>query len=364
MKNPRKTDQIPAAACSLVATAAPRLTLADGAGEPGRENPREAFEMAPVASGRPILGHWYWGNLALDLAGVELPDRTIPALKDHDADQRVGFADRLEVVDGVGLVASGQLLKTSAAAQSVIADARDGFPWQSSVHAVPLSVELLDDGETAEVNGYSLEGPGAVFRAWKVREVSFTALGADDAAAAAVASFHHQNETYEVATMKNETTKPAETPPVTLSADDLRNEYPQQIAEVAGAALADGQARGVELERRRVRAILSQASAEQAELVEELIADGVDENEAAAAINRDLRERLEIARAGATAEAPIGGAKPAGNPEPLTTAESAGAEYDASAELRAEFPDRLTYVQFRLAESAGRIRRHAPRSGD
>lgn len=319
--------------------------------------------MEPVASGRPILGHWYWGNLALDLAGAELPSRSIPALKDHDPDQRVGFADRLEIVDGVGLVASGQLLKTSAAAQSVIADARDGFPWQSSVHAVPLSVELLDDGESAEVNGYQLEGPGAVFRSWKIREVSFTALGADDAAAAAVASFSHQTETYEVRNMKNEaTTTPADTTPATLSADDLRAAYPHYIDEFEGTAFSEGQAQGVELERRRISAILSQASAEQLDLVEELISDGAELEDASAAINRDLRERLDAARSAGATEEPLGAAKAPAPERAATSEEAAGAEYDASAELRAEFPDRLTYVQFRLAETAGRIRRHAPRS--
>ncbi|MEE4248609.1 MAG: hypothetical protein V2I33_24795, partial [Kangiellaceae bacterium] len=95
-------SEVPAAACSILELSAPQFQFAESAGEPGAENPRAGFSMEPVASGKAILGHWYWGNLALDLEGVELPGRQIPALKDHDPDQRAGFTTELSVVDGVG----------------------------------------------------------------------------------------------------------------------------------------------------------------------------------------------------------------------------------------------------------------------
>jgi hypothetical protein len=324
---------------------------------------RPLFAMSPVASGNPIMGHWYWGNLALDLEGVQLPQRAIPALKDHDPDQRVGFATRLEVEDGVGLVARGELLPNSASAQAVQADAADGFPWQSSVHAVPLSVEQIEDGQKAEVNGTTLSGPGAIFRQWKVREVSFTALGADDAAQAAVAA-SHDAETYEVPIVAttNDTPAPPAEPAVALTAEQLQQQHPDQVAELTGAAVA----RGEERERERVSAILDQADSRQHDLAAQLIADGTPLADATAAINNDLRARLEAALA-AGGDEPVARNQPEGDdtdaPAGDTDAQFA-AEWDRSSALRNEFSLRDEYVAYRRAEQAGSLRRHAPNATD
>jgi hypothetical protein len=42
-------------------------------------------------SGKVIKNHWYWGNLAIDTAGLKLSKKEIPILSDHDTSKKIGF---------------------------------------------------------------------------------------------------------------------------------------------------------------------------------------------------------------------------------------------------------------------------------
>ena len=75
----------------------------------------------------------------------------IPALLEHVRDWRVGVITEA-VADDNGLHETGSFLSNERA-QSIRADADDGFPWQASVGVEAHRIEQLKEGETAKVNG-------------------------------------------------------------------------------------------------------------------------------------------------------------------------------------------------------------------
>lgn len=140
-------------------------------------------------TGKP-LRHPFWENVAFDLSSTTAADPT-PVLVEHDRAQRAGFAT-LDITEEQIGIAAGVLL-ANATGQSVAADSDAGFPWQLSVHIEPGSVERLEPGQKASVNGHELTGPAHIFRNNLIREVSFTPTGVDHqtSAAAMSAGGHH-----------------------------------------------------------------------------------------------------------------------------------------------------------------------------
>ncbi len=290
--------------------------------------------------------------------------------------QRLGFTDKVAVEDGVGLVAEGPLLQNDLAAQ-VRQESKDGFPWQASAYVVPLSVEEVLPGMTAEANGQTVHGPGTIFRTWLVREVSFATLGAD--ANSAGEAFASGGQTLTVDTLEEsepmtKTTtggSPANPagPAAKLTGADLQTQHPEGAAEIRLA--------GAQAERGRVQAILAASDPAQAELVGKLIGDGTPLAEATAALNADLRQRLQQAREqfaqgpGAAPlprqQAPAGGgprlddaalkAKALDqNVDAKAFAELVRPEFVADTKLAEEFPSLEAFAAYRRAELRGSFR--------
>lgn len=160
------------------------------------EAPAPALSPAPPGDGpgrsRSFSGIAYSGDainyfdspLVIDLASLVVP-APCPVLLQHERDKRIGVC-ALTVADGA-LLSQGRLL-ANADALALAADADDGFPWQLSVHAEPGSVEYIQPGGTAEVNGRPFSGPLAVYRHTRIRELSFTPTGVDHRTVAHVLS--------------------------------------------------------------------------------------------------------------------------------------------------------------------------------
>jgi hypothetical protein len=263
---------VPIVACRLAGGDAVRLELSGESEQPGGE--RDRFRMV-VNTGKPILNHWLWGNLGIDHSGVEYKQR-LPALKDHDPNARAGFSEKIELSDE-GIVAEGVLLKSSETAKEILSDAADGFPWQASTLLLPSRLQALDEGEEADVNGHTITGPGTIFRESVMREITFTALGADDDTSVEMSA--HEGEVEAVLFSLNSDTEPEpmtepQTPPADL--DSVRNE----------AILA---------ERNRAQTIREAAEPEQAELATQCIDAGDDVETALAKLNADLRKRFRAA---------------------------------------------------------------------
>lgn len=298
------TKKVPANACTFRLAESADLQLAD-AGEGGGE---ARFTIAAL-SGKPIEGHWYWGNLAIELAGIK-GKASVPVLVDHDVSLRVGVSDAREIDPRRGLVMSGKFLRQSALAQQVRNESKDGFPWEASVRLQPLRVERLGDGVEAEVNGHKVVGPGHIFRRSQLREVSFVALGADSNTSAAALSETSPEVAVEFSELATTNTKDmgkktqgAPSPEPTAAQGDVQF---NDTTGAAGTALAAAPAAAdapnpdsirqdaMLAERNRVAGIRAASTPEQSALVDELIVGGAELSAAQARLSDDLRTRFRV----------------------------------------------------------------------
>lgn len=144
--------------------------------------------FAGVAYGGGVIkDHAWWDAVAFDLAGITAA-APMPLLLQHDQSNVIGVIDQV-TNDGAQLAIAGKLFTgIEPAADSVAAKADAGAPWQMSVGIFPDRIEELQAGASAVINGRQVTGSAHVFRAARVREVSFVALGADGSTAANVFS--------------------------------------------------------------------------------------------------------------------------------------------------------------------------------
>lgn len=269
-------------------------------------------------SGKPIADHGFFGAFAVNLSGISWPKNgRLPALLDHDTSKRIGYTDKLQVTDR-GLEAEGVLLG-NAAALDVRLDSKAGFPWQASVYLQATKMLDISDGEEHVVNGHKLMGPATVFEECTLREVTFTALGADqNTSAAALAS---------------RMAVPEAAPPKESKMTDKQNAPPTPVDETKLRAEGEG------AERLRVTTILASAGDDQKSLALELVQKGATVQDALLALNADLRARLSAKQKTAEPDA-----KPLGNVPPKTKLadlpdgpEKWTAQWDSDEALRDEF---------------------------
>lgn len=133
-------------------------------------------------SGGIIPNHWYWGNLAFDLKGMRFAKKRTPILCQHDVGCRIAVADKQGIEDGQVVFEGGFLGNNDA--QKIKQDMAEGFAFEASLYIPPTVIEHVQEGESVEVNGQSLKGPGTVFRKSLVKEVSICVFGADSATSA------------------------------------------------------------------------------------------------------------------------------------------------------------------------------------
>lgn len=139
-------------------------------------------------SGGVIRNHFWWGNLAIDLAGVQFPKDRYPILEEHWEDKKIAHVGKPSVQEGMGIVIAGEdaVFVDTPASHEFRRLAKDGFPYQASFYGEPMKIEELEPGATAEVNGYTLEGPGTIWREWIFKEASVCTFGYDPNTSSAV----------------------------------------------------------------------------------------------------------------------------------------------------------------------------------
>lgn len=142
------------------------------------ENEKPAFSMKAY-SGKLIKGHYFWGDLAIDVSGIQFNSKRIPILEDHNWDKKLGVSNSLPKTENNEIVFEKVNLLSNPAAQEFKQNLDDGFPFQSSISIRPLKVEELEEGASAEVNGYTMKGPGRIIRQSLFREGSACVFGAD-----------------------------------------------------------------------------------------------------------------------------------------------------------------------------------------
>jgi hypothetical protein len=254
-----KTENIPKAALRFREAEDPVEILTSQEGE---KTKRRKFSMV-AHSGRVMLNHWLWGNLAIDLSGVSIGRKKKPALREHNSNRIVGWTEGINIDEKRGIVAEGIFSEKTEDGRQALELADEGFPWQASIYIPPLVIERVKDGETAEVNGRKIKGPGTIFRKSVLREVSFCALGADEHTSASALKDKGDNIDLDIEIIENkkEEVESMELTDLTLEMlktgrSDLVEALLKEGRESGAKASLDA---GVKQERTRALAILKEA---------------------------------------------------------------------------------------------------------
>jgi hypothetical protein len=142
------------------------------------------FSMTAYTGGAMTLAGWPH-PVVVDMAGLAVGKRSRPILMDHDTGRIVGHTDAVGI-EGGALAVAGVVSGVGSAAQEVVGASDNGFPWQASIGAAVRKVVFVPEGKMAAANGKEFAGPVYMVRQAKLGEVSFVALGADDATMAKV----------------------------------------------------------------------------------------------------------------------------------------------------------------------------------
>jgi hypothetical protein len=186
-RSPDETDEQYVGRCAgaaLLAMTAPLVIEAAGKAADGAPAPLPRFSMVGYTGG-PMRLAWWKYPVIVDLAGLLIPTQNIVIRESHAA--RIGHADAVGVEDGK-LVARGVISCTGQAARDLVADAKNGFPWQASIGSSVEQFEFVQEDQTVLVNGREFKGPVNVVRRATLGEISFVDIGADRNTSAKVAA--------------------------------------------------------------------------------------------------------------------------------------------------------------------------------
>lgn len=156
-------------------TASVQFVAADAA-KPG------VHPVKMIARTKGVMSHWYWGTAIHDMAGMRVHKAKIPI--DYEHGEEIGYVDKWDTKSG-DLVLSGALVPTDQPgdlADRLIQRARGGVPYEASINWHDWNTLVIEDvpgGATAEVNGYTVQGPVTIFRQWSLRGVAICPYGAD-----------------------------------------------------------------------------------------------------------------------------------------------------------------------------------------
>lgn len=187
-------------------------------------------------TGQIIANHWWWGNLAFDMEGIKFAKAKTPILQEHFRDDRIGFSTKQDIAEKV--ILEGKFLSNPKASE-LRQDMAEGFPMQASVYLPPDVIEQIKEGETVEVNGHKLKGPGTVFRKGRILEVSMCTLGADSNTQSKAFADGGKEEIKFNITGKEEIMAESKTKDK-LTAETFAAEHPDVFKEVTAAAKAEG----------------------------------------------------------------------------------------------------------------------------
>ena len=104
----------------------------------------------------------------------------VPALLEHSNADAVGHTEEIKI--GPDQITGYAITSVeSEARDKVVLSANNGFEWQLSVGAIASRENLIPvpAGESRKINGQVLQGPFLLARDSELREITFTATGAD-----------------------------------------------------------------------------------------------------------------------------------------------------------------------------------------
>lgn len=190
MKLFNKKKIIQAAACDvkkfdLTAAMAEIEILQAAAGEPAKQ---PTFKIEAYNGGKMNVTGFY-RPVVIDLSGLRAAALTT-VLKDHDFRQIVGQGTAKITSKSVTIAGqiTGDITKETDPSYVIMTHHKNGFVWAASVGVEIDTLEYLDAGQSAKVNGQKIEGPSIIVRAGRLGEVSFVGIGADETATAKIAA--------------------------------------------------------------------------------------------------------------------------------------------------------------------------------
>jgi len=210
-----------------IVAAAGDLQWLDAAAADGQGAKPRRFQMTAYTGGPMHLTGWRY-PVVVDLAGLQASAKPKVFLE-HDRTQRVGHIDQIQQNEST-LGVTGVVSASGKAAQEVLADAANGFPWQASIGARATEVEWVPEGHSARANGKVFQGPVNIARKAVLGEVSFVALGADDNTSAAIAATVPQANKESIMPQTTDS-------PVTASAAEPVIQPPEAIRAQAAAEM-------------------------------------------------------------------------------------------------------------------------------
>ncbi len=232
-----KREKVPQSALHLMETDC----FARAIGEDTKET---KLEMT-IYSGGVIKNHFWWGDLAIDLEGGKFPKGKFPILENHNTDRKIGFSNGKPIVDK-SLRVDPEKVKfvDSEAAHEFVKLSRQGFPYESSMYARPTTIEKLEPGASAQVNGFNLKGPATIWRQWEFKEASVCVFGWDSntkSQAFANTEVELDLDTSTVQLMEEETTEKEVIQTMTL--EELKEQNPEAydaLMDEAKGAVTEG----------------------------------------------------------------------------------------------------------------------------
>ncbi len=125
--------------------------------------------------------------VVFDLSTMKMVDgMPVPLLLDHDNTQPVGHTEAVKIGDN-SITGMGYASAETEWRDRVVQSAANGFQWQLSVGVVADRSNLVEvpEGRSEILNGQLLTGPFVIARHAELREITFTATGADAGGAVA-----------------------------------------------------------------------------------------------------------------------------------------------------------------------------------
>lgn len=159
----------------------------------GEKDGKKSLNMV-VYSGGIIKGHWWWGNLAIDLTGMKFDRSKYPVLENHNTSLKIGFTGKPIVSGLIKLDPKTTQFVSTEESVKFQETSEEGFPYQASMYAIPTSVERIREEEKAEVNGFTMKGPATIWRKAIFQEASVCVFGWDKQTESSVFSKDQKTE--------------------------------------------------------------------------------------------------------------------------------------------------------------------------
>ncbi|MCE5226087.1 MAG: hypothetical protein LLG05_09560, partial [Porphyromonadaceae bacterium] len=195
------------------------------------EEGKEAILNMTAYSGKIIPKHWYWGDLVIDVSGMKISDKNIPILQDHETDRKVGFGTFKK--ENNQILSDKTAFVDTADANEFIRLSKKGFPYQASIQGRPIRIQKLSEDETAEVNGFTMKGPGTIWRESVLVECSVCTFGADSNTKSVAMSENQDMEVEIEQTLKEKEVQ-------NMDLKQFQTEHPDLYAQVFSLGKTEG----------------------------------------------------------------------------------------------------------------------------